>query len=249
MSNEGVTKVKSELMSNGFYSPFVSGLSERKIFEFPGVCYQCNFDIQAYSDLDAIHLINRDLTKHFHQAVAKRKSEFVAGRYLAKKALRALGSDKTNVEVGRNREPLWPSPFIGSISHTSDFAICAVASQCSVKRIGLDVELVMDADLAKDIADSILVEPEYKFVSSSLAPNPLVLTLIFSAKESLFKALYPEVGYYFGFDAAQIKDIDFHTGKFTLELVQSLTPTLLSGESFKGSFELQSRQVITMLVC
>ncbi len=232
------------------FSSFISCLIEKEISGFPGVCYQCNFDSREYSEFDAVCLTKEALTENFQRAVVKRKSEFVAGRYLAKKALVSLGSYKnTDVGVGRNREPLWPDSFIGSISHSNEFAICAVASKYSVRRIGLDVECFLDGAVAKDIVDSILLESEYKFVGSNSSPNPIVLTLIFSAKESLFKALYPEVGRYFNFDAAQINAIDFQTGQFTLELVESLGPALPLGTSFNGFFELSKQKILTMLFC
>ncbi|MGL6523541.1 4'-phosphopantetheinyl transferase superfamily protein, partial [Aeromonas dhakensis] len=53
------------------------------------------------------------------------------------------------------------------------------------------------------------------------------LTLIFSAKESLFKALYPRVGRYFDFLDARWLAMTEQT--LTLELVDSLTPTLPAG--------------------
>ncbi|HDX8597363.1 TPA: 4'-phosphopantetheinyl transferase superfamily protein, partial [Aeromonas dhakensis] len=53
------------------------------------------------------------------------------------------------------------------------------------------------------------------------------LTLIFSAKESLFKALYPRVGRYFDFLDARWLTMTEQT--LTLELVGGLTPTLPAG--------------------
>ncbi|MEL1221549.1 4'-phosphopantetheinyl transferase superfamily protein, partial [Aeromonas hydrophila] len=53
------------------------------------------------------------------------------------------------------------------------------------------------------------------------------LTLIFSAKESLFKALYPRVGRYFDFLDARWLTMTEQT--LTLELVGGLTPELPAG--------------------
>ena len=230
-------------------TPYIKHFSEKKISEFTGICYQCNFCTDRYSDLYVKPLLGENLHESLSQAVVKRKSEFVAGRYLARKALIALGANETTVGIGANRVPLWPSSFIGSISHSKDFAICAVANQDDIKRIGIDVENFLDIKVARDIVISVLIESEYKLVGTYTNPNPVVLTLIFSAKESLFKALYPEVGHYFDFDAAQTKKIDFQTGQFTLELVQELGPTLPLGTRFEGTFELGTHQVFTMIVC
>lgn len=230
-----------------FVTPYIKKLSEKTIAGFPGICYQCNFDTDGYSDSNVKHILGENLHESLGRAVVKRKSEFVAGRYLGRKALLALGANETTVGIGANRAPLWPSPFIGSISHSNEFAICAVAKRNDVKRIGIDIENFLDIKVAKNIVGSVLIESEYKLVGTYTSPNPVIVTLIFSAKESLFKALYPEVGFYFDFEAVQTKVIDFKAGKFTLELVQELGPTLPIGSCFEGIFELGIHQVFTMI--
>jgi enterobactin synthetase component D len=235
-------------MLSDFVPLYIKNFSKKKISGFPGICYQCNFCTDGYSNSNVKHLLGENLHESVVRAVTRRKSEFVAGRYLAKKALIALGANKITVGVGTNRVPLWPDSFIGSISHSNEFAICAVANRDYISRVGIDVENCIDVKVAQDIVGSVLIESEYKFVGSYTNPNPTVLTLIFSAKESLFKALYPEVGRYFDFDAAQIKRIDFHTGQFTIELVQNLGPTLPLGSCFEGAFELKNKQVLTMII-
>ena len=48
------------------------------------------------------------------------------------------------------------------------------------------------------------------------------LTLIFSAKESLFKALYPSVGYYFDFKDAEITEVNYTQTFLKFRLLKSL---------------------------
>ncbi|RZP95346.1 4'-phosphopantetheinyl transferase superfamily protein [Vibrio vulnificus] len=230
-------------------TPFIKNFSEKKIPGFLGICYQCNFCTDGYSDSNVKHFLGENLHESLGRAVAKRKSEFVAGRYLARKALTALGANNTSVEIGANRAPLWPDSFIGSISHSEGFAICAVANRDDLKGIGIDVESFIDVKVAREIVGSVLIDSEYKLVGTYTNPNPVTLTLIFSAKESLFKALYPAVGRYFDFNAAHTKEIDFQTGKFTIELVQELAPTLPVGTRFEGLFELDNNKVFTVIFC
>ena len=229
-------------------SPFITDLTKKYLVGFHGACYHCNFDPEGYLDSNVKYLLGENLHASLTRAVIKRKSEFVAGRYLAKKALIDLGVNTTQVAIGENRAPVWPNSFIGSISHSQGFAICAVANTSDIKRIGLDVENYLEAKVAKDILPTVLIESEYPWVGTKNNPNPQVFTLIFSAKESLFKALYPEVGHYFDFDVAQIKTIDYQTGKFSLQLVQALGPTLPVGTCFDGIFELHEHQVLTLIV-
>ena len=227
--------------------PFIKQLAAKHIVGFSGVCYQCQFFTEHYTDSMAETLLGAPLHNALHKAVAKRKAEFVAGRYLARQALTALAATDTAVAIGPARQPLWPAPFIGSISHAKDFAICAVAHSGHATRIGIDVEDILDAKVATDIAGSVLNAAEYTLVGSLATPHPVMLSLIFSAKESLFKALYPEVGRFFGFEAATTTAIDVETGTFILELVQELTPALPAGTCFNGQFELDATKVLTVI--
>jgi enterobactin synthetase component D len=234
-------------MLNSPTIPYINHIVEKKILGFPGVCYQCSFDTAGYSDSHVRQLLGKDIHGSLSLAVTKRKSEFVAGRYMARLALIALGATRITVGIGANRAPLWPDSFVGSISHSKEYAICAVANFENIRRIGIDVENFLDKKSARDIAGIVLIEPEYTFVGTYSNPNPVIVTLIFSAKESLFKALYPEVGRYFNFDVAQTKIINFMTGTFSLELVKELSPFLPVGSRFEGTFELNADRVFTMI--
>lgn len=74
-------------------------------------------------------------------------------------------------------------------------------------------------------------------------------TLTFSVKESLFKALFPVVGYYFDFTAAEIIDISLKQRTFDLVLRKALTSKLTSGTLYKGHFKFDSHSVLTVLAC
>ncbi len=234
-------------MSDHTENSYIDQFYEKKIPGFVGICYQCNFYSERYSELNVKNLIGENLHESLVKAVVKRKSEFVAGRYLARQALISLGSKNTSVAIGDNREPLWPSSFTGSISHTEQFAICAIAHKNNVKRIGIDVENLIDIKTAKDILDVALVESEKKYLDKSTINKSILITVIFSAKESLFKALYPEVGRYFDFSVAETKKIDFEKGLFTLELLQELAPDLPTGTLFNGAIEINNKRIITII--
>lgn len=225
--------------------PFVRRIAKKTLPDFPGICYQCCFASEAYSDEIAMQLLKEDLHASLHQSVVKRRSEFIAGRYLARQALLELGESHTSVPPGENRAPQWPGKFIGSITHTDDLALCAVAKKNKVIRLGIDIENILEDNVAKEIAASIVTQSEYQFVGPQASPDKAMLTLIFSAKESLFKALYPEVGYYFDFDVAKTTSISLDTGRMTLELNQDLNSSLLKGTGFGVFFEMSKQRVFT----
>lgn len=234
---------------NCFANTFIKHFSEKRISGFSGICYQCRFYIDEYSDPAVKQLLGENLCGSLGSSVVKRKAEFVAGRYLAQKALIALDADSTVVGIGMNREPLWPAAFVGSISHTNEFAICAVANRNDVRRIGIDIEYYVDLTVAREIVGVVLTESEYRFVGTLMNPNLTVLTIIFSAKESLFKALYPELGFFFDFDVADTVVIDFENSTFKLTLVKALSAVLPVGTCFDGVFELGGEQVFTAIIC
>ena len=57
--------------------------------------------------------------RHLQKAVRKRLEEFAAGRLCARLLLREFGIDHFAVEVGADRQPLWPEDLVGSITHTT----------------------------------------------------------------------------------------------------------------------------------
>jgi enterobactin synthetase component D len=76
----------------------------------------------------------------------------------------------------------------GSITHSKDRAIAAVSTR--YRGVGLDCEALVSTDRAMQLAATIFSETEAR-----LRPDPLpfgtFFTLVFSAKEALYKALSP----------------------------------------------------------
>lgn len=124
------------------------------------------------------------LPPDLQQAVAKRRSEYLAGRLCATLALRACGSDEP---VGRQgRAPVWPEGLGGSISHSDTLAVAVVTRAHS--HIGVDCETVVTAQSAAQIAPLVLGDADRAAQPAGMAA-PTYLTVVFSAKEALYKAL------------------------------------------------------------
>ena len=79
-------------------------------------------------------------------AVPSRRAEFVAGRTLARVAMRRLGLPPQALPVGPDRAPLWPANIVGSITHAAGYCAVAVGARCAsssapgLRSIGLDLE-------------------------------------------------------------------------------------------------------------
>lgn len=139
------------------------------------------------------------------RAAQKRIQEFAAGRNAARTALAQAGfTEQQPILIGTARMPLWPDGFAGSITHTATLAAACVASSNSVKALGLDVEEIQkDFDLR--IQERIATTAELSSFPCGLYSETIKTLLIFSAKETIYKAYYPMVKQYFGYDTVALE--------------------------------------------
>ncbi len=150
-------------------------------------------------DLTGIHLPDT-----IRRASGKRQAEYFAGRYLAALALRHFGVEQFDVLADEKRCPDWPNGFIGSISHTDNFAVCALAPTSELRAIGIDCQDILTPKKAAKLWPKIIDENEYSIISAANLELNYGLSLCFSAKESIYKALYPFIRKFFGFSAAKL---------------------------------------------
>lgn len=219
---------------------------------FTGKIARCRFALHAYHDglfAELGVVFPASLTR----AVPKRRAEFLAGRYLASVVLSSLGYPQFTVEIGDDRAPCWPENIRGSLSHNATTALCA-AQLCGpspfTASVGIDVETLMDGQQALEFLPMIVNGAEYELLRRH--PNlslSALLTITFSAKESLFKMLYPQVGRLFGFLDAQLVALNEEEGRFTLALTTGLSAELRAGTRFEGVYRLTQQDVTTFLYC
>lgn len=201
------------------------------------------FRADAFSD-DVAAEVGVTLPEKMTRAVAKRKAEYVGGRLCAMQAIAACsGRPALAVTSGEQGQPVWPEGLVGSITHTQGFAAAAVGDAAQFVGIGMDTEHVMTAEVMRNVRARIC-GPEDKFsTGSSLAPE-LHATLVFSAKESLFKCLYPLVEKMFWFEDALIRLLP-EDGRFTAELLSRLSGEFPAGRIIEGRFCLTAGLVHT----
>jgi enterobactin synthetase component D len=166
------------------------------------------------------------------RSVASRQAEFFYGRLAARVALRKAGLDACPVPIGPFRQPLWPPDITGSLTHCRGFAAAAVAKQCERSAIGIDLERVASGDSLDALVTTTWDADERHRLLGGNIPlwTAALITLGFSAKESLFKAAFPSVQRYFDFDAASIVDVQLDAKLLTLRLNEDLSPLLRHGD-------------------
>ena len=137
-------------------------------------------------------------------AVLSRRQQFAAGRSLARQAWQQLGQPPGALPSDAQRVPIWPPGIVGCITHTHVWCGAAVARSSEVQALGMDVEVA--APLELNLWDRVCRPEEREFLRR-LAPAAagLVAKGIFSAKESIYKALYPSVRVFLDFQGMHIE--------------------------------------------
>jgi len=179
-------------------------------------------------------------------SVPKRQAEFLAGRHLARGALHHMGAPLLDVGIGPQRQPLWPAGYHGSITHSDGVALVVLARQSGML-VGVDLEKVMPVDVATAVAPQVLSATEVRCLGIARDMDPGLLTLVFSAKETLFKALFPVVGRFFDFSAAELGAAPTSC-TVSLVLTQDLSPEAVAGQRFEIGWTHHHGQVLTWLV-
>jgi 4'-phosphopantetheinyl transferase EntD len=151
-------------------------------------------------------------------AAAKRRREFATGRHCARMALAELGVAPAPVLRGETGAPRWPAGIVGSITHCAGYRAAAVARARDVLTTGVDAE--PDEDLPAGVLELIALPGERERLRglAAAAPGTCWDRLLFSAKESVYKAWFPLTGRWLGFHDADIT-IDAAGATFDVRLL------------------------------
>ena len=135
----------------------------------------------------------------------KRRTEFTLGRICAHKALSMFGLESEPIlRNPETREPCWPNSVWGSITHSAGFAAVAVGLKKEIKGIGIDLECFSKSVDFK-IKRHVCVDSELEWLESLPTEKAnRALRIIFSAKESIFKCIYPRTKTYLSFKDAEV---------------------------------------------
>ncbi len=143
-------------------------------------------------------------------AIDKRRREYLAGRISARHALRqllGLAASEGEIVGDDDDVPRWPEGVVGSISHGAGFGFAAVAATDRYRGIGVDVERVVSARQAGRLGARVLNEREMSLRHGGAGDltEAEMFTLVFSAKESAYKALFPRYRKVLGFSDVELE--------------------------------------------
>ncbi|MEE4542364.1 4'-phosphopantetheinyl transferase superfamily protein [Streptomyces sp. V4-01] len=140
------------------------------------------------------------------KAVPKRQAEYAAGRACARAALADLcGATGPILRDAERGAPVWPDGVVGSITHCDGYRAAAVAHTADVLTLGIDAE--PHGPLPEGVLDVIVSTEEERAALAALsgrAPHVHWDRLLFSAKETVYKAWYPYHRRMLGFTEAEL---------------------------------------------
>ncbi|MFJ7797986.1 4'-phosphopantetheinyl transferase [Pseudomonas sp. NPDC096950] len=181
------------------------------------------------------------------RSVAKRQAEFLAGRVCARAALQQLEGLSFIPAIGEDRAPVWPTHITGSITHSTGRAAAIVANKAHWRGLGMDLENLLNFERAERLAGEILTPPELQRMAAGAKDQlALLVTLTFSVKESLFKALYPIVQQRFYFEHAEVLEWTVD-GQVRMRLLTDLSSEWRNGTELEAQFGVQDGQLLSLV--
>lgn len=163
--------------------------------------------VKNQAHFDHMHSFESERVKNFSES---RRTQYMSSRFALKHLFQKYGFNLTTLYSDQDGVPLYPHPISACLSHTHKYSV-AISSSLDIY-LGIDIEKIISSARIEVMRNKVLHEKDILLSDEQL----LEMTLIFSAKESLFKALFPTVRCFFGFEEASCLSIDYQ--HLTLEL-------------------------------
>lgn len=140
------------------------------------------------------------------KAAELRKKTFSSGRQCARNALAEAGLPAVVLPRAEGGAIVWPDGVIGSISHTKDWAVAAVAisAMSDALRMGVDLERIQP--LEAGVLNLVATPAEQADLKES-GSKRWHATALFSMKESIYKCLRDSFGSFIEFHDVEILEL------------------------------------------
>ncbi|MER7571101.1 4'-phosphopantetheinyl transferase superfamily protein [Streptomyces sp. NPDC126514] len=160
--------------------------------------------VEAYGEEDAEAALYPEEAAVVARAVDKRRREFAAVRLCARRAMEKLGVAAQPLVPGERGAPRWPEGLVGSMTHCDGYCAAALVRAADLASLGIDAE--PDAPLPDGVLAAVSLPGEAQRVSRLSRERPDIPwdRLLFSAKESVYKAWFPLTGKWLDFTEADI---------------------------------------------
>jgi 4'-phosphopantetheinyl transferase EntD len=137
-------------------------------------------------------------------SVDRRRREFTTVRHCARQALAELGIAPVPIVSGERGAPVWPAEVVGSMTHCEGYRAAVLGRVSQFATLGVDAE--PHAPLPEGVLDAIGLPAERDRIAALTAADPTTCwdRLLFSAKESVYKAWFPLTARWLDFEEADI---------------------------------------------
>jgi 4'-phosphopantetheinyl transferase EntD len=139
--------------------------------------------------------------------------------------------------------PRWPPGFVGSISHCDGLCAAAAGPRAVFEGIGIDVERITRLDAGAGSLICGFRELE-RLGSLSQSHGGLGETLIFSAKESIYKCLFPLIRAFIEFHEIEVT-VELEAGRFAAKCVSPGAQFAALVPKLSGHFSVSAPYVVT----
>ena len=202
---------------------------------------------EAFTDPPGVELFPAEEAA-IARAWDKRRREFTTARYCARLALARIGVPAAPIVPGERGAPGWPDGVVGSMTHCAGYRAAAVARATDVVTIGVDAE--PNEPLPEGVEESVTGPAERAWLSRMDVHRPDVCwdRLVFSAKESVYKAWFPLPRRWLDFSEAVVT-VDPPAGTFTARL--TVPGPVVAGApitAFTGTWLARDGLVLTSVV-
>lgn len=237
----------SNAVSDYLYIPeslcgLIFEISKPILLKMPFYCY--GLDLSKTLNLHIDQLLEHP--QKIIQAHPKRQQEYLCGRVLAQAILsHHFGLDQSITSMHEHL-PIWPSHVLGSISHSQNKLIVALSNNANY--LGIDIEHWVTSEFAQESAHLVLTLYEldlWKTKAAEFLGFAQYVSLIFSVKESLYKAVYPTAKQYIDFLEASIVDIDFANQTLKLAFLPEIQQRYQLLERYDGGWTIEQDHIMT----
>lgn len=184
--------------------------------------------------------------QHIARARHQRRLEFATGRVLARRLLRGMNLPPGPIPVGTNRAPQWPRGVVGSIAHCRDRCAVAVARVDDMPGLGIDIE--RNVPIEPELWATILTPEEFAWIGRRpSADRGRLVTLLFSAKESVYKCVHPYLHRMLEFSDVSIQ-MDPDRQEFGASLGSAVQTDGVEADRIRGWADCSGSWLITVAV-
>ena len=178
-------------------------------------------------------------------SVEARRREFAAGRSCARRALAQLRLEPMPLLASGSREPVWPPGVAGSITHCA--GNCAAAA-CWLRQVGsIGIDMAAHEPLPTDVA-AVVASPKERARLNALDGGEVAWgTLLFSVKESVYKAWFPLTRAWLDFTDAEV-ELEPANHSFVVRLAPAAAATLNAIDLVRGRYIATARWLATCAV-